>query len=159
MQPLCYARHQFPPEIIRRAVWLYLRFTLRYRDFEKLPAERNLNVSYETIRRCVLKFGPIYAYNLSQLRPRPSGTWHLNEMVVSAQGSGSSDNFAQHLGIDIGSVAPISIYEAPTILARCMNWPAPPTFSHPPIAVRRTGAWSWAPASSPRKANVVLFAR
>jgi transposase-like protein len=35
-------------------VWLYLRFTLSYRDVEDLLAERGLEVSYETIRRWVL---------------------------------------------------------------------------------------------------------
>jgi putative transposase len=39
MQPISYARHQFPPEIIRHATWLYLRFTLSYRDVEELLAE------------------------------------------------------------------------------------------------------------------------
>lgn len=34
MQPISYARHRFPPEVIRHAVWLYLRFTLSYRDVE-----------------------------------------------------------------------------------------------------------------------------
>ena len=43
MQPIFYARHQFPPEIIRHAVWLYLRFTLSYRDVEELLAERGLD--------------------------------------------------------------------------------------------------------------------
>ena len=57
MQPISYSRHQFPPEIIRHAVWLYLRFTLSYRDVEDLLAERSLDVSYETVRRWVLKFG------------------------------------------------------------------------------------------------------
>ena len=28
MPPISYARHQFPPEVIQRAVRLYLRFTL-----------------------------------------------------------------------------------------------------------------------------------
>jgi putative transposase len=37
-----------PPVIIRHAVWLYLRFTLSYRDVEDLLAERGLDVSYET---------------------------------------------------------------------------------------------------------------
>ncbi|GLS18096.1 IS6 family transposase [Labrys miyagiensis] len=86
MQPISYARHQFPPEIIRHGVWLYLRFTLSYRDVEELLAERGLEVSYETIRRWVLKFGPAFARNLRQLRPQPSATWHLDEMVVSIQG-------------------------------------------------------------------------
>jgi hypothetical protein len=33
-------------------------FTLRYRDVEELLAERGLEVSYESVRRWVLKFGP-----------------------------------------------------------------------------------------------------
>ena len=53
---ISFARHQFPPEIIRHAVWLYLRFTLSFRDVEDLLAERGLDVSYETVRRWVLKF-------------------------------------------------------------------------------------------------------
>ena len=32
------------------AVWLYLRFTLSYRDVEDLLAERGLDISYETVR-------------------------------------------------------------------------------------------------------------
>jgi putative transposase len=32
MQPIFYDRHRFPPEVIRHAIWLYLRFTLSYRD-------------------------------------------------------------------------------------------------------------------------------
>src|ERR1700724_3604862 len=35
MTPLCYRRHRFPPEIIQHAIWLYLRFTLSYRDVEE----------------------------------------------------------------------------------------------------------------------------
>jgi putative transposase len=86
MQPISYSRHRFPPELIRHAVWLYLRFTLSYRDVEELLAERGLDISYETIRRWVLKFGPAYARNLRRSRPRPSDQWHLDEMVVSIQG-------------------------------------------------------------------------
>jgi putative transposase len=46
----------FPP--IQHAIWLYLRFTLSYRDVEDLLAERGLEVSYESVRSWVLKFGP-----------------------------------------------------------------------------------------------------
>src|SRR5829696_4850221 len=42
MQPISYARHRFPPDVIRGAVSLYLRFTLGYRDVEELLAERGL---------------------------------------------------------------------------------------------------------------------
>jgi transposase-like protein len=86
MQPISYARHQFPAEVIQHAVWLYPRFTLSYRDVEELLAERGIETSYETVRRWVLKFGPAFARNLRHLRPRPAGTWHLDEMMISIQG-------------------------------------------------------------------------
>ena len=86
MAPLCYHRHRFPPEIIQRAIWLYLRFTLSYRDVEELLAERGLDISYETVRRWVLKFGPSIARRLRRRRPRPSDLWHLDEMVVRIAG-------------------------------------------------------------------------
>src|SRR5438552_18186280 len=70
MAPLSYRRHRFPPAIIQHAIWLYLRFTLSYRDVEELLAERGLDVSYETVRRGVLKFGPLIARKLRQGRPR-----------------------------------------------------------------------------------------
>lgn len=36
MATISYARHQFPPDVIRRAVWLYMRLTLSYRDVEDM---------------------------------------------------------------------------------------------------------------------------
>jgi transposase-like protein len=82
MAQLSYRRHRFPVSIIQHAIWLYLRFTLSYRDIEDLLAERGLDISYETVRRWVLKFGPLIARKLRQRRPRPSDRWHLDEMVV-----------------------------------------------------------------------------
>jgi putative transposase len=79
-------RHRFPPPIIQHAIWLYLRFTLSYRDVEELLAERGLEVSYETVRRWVLKFGPGFARRFRRSRPRPSDRWHLDEMVVRIVG-------------------------------------------------------------------------
>jgi putative transposase len=44
-----------PPPVpacdFRHAVWLYVRFTLSYRDVEDLLAARGPDVSYETVRR------------------------------------------------------------------------------------------------------------
>src|SRR2546421_3321199 len=86
MDQLSYRRHRFPPPIIRHAIWLYLQFTLSYRDVEELLADRGLQVSYETVRRWVLKFGPGIARKLRRCRPRPSDRWHLDEMVVRIAG-------------------------------------------------------------------------
>ena len=71
-----------PAVVIQHAVWLYLRFTLSYRDVEDLLAERGLDTSYETARRWVLKFGPAFARRLRQRRPKPSSRWHLDEMAI-----------------------------------------------------------------------------
>src|SRR5205085_10190849 len=86
MIPLSYSRHRFPPPVIQHAIWLYLRFTLSYRDVEDLLAARGLDISYETVRRWVLKFGPMIARRLRQRRVRPSGRWHLDEMVIRIAG-------------------------------------------------------------------------
>ena len=43
-------------------------------------------VSNESIRRWVLKFGPIIAKNLRAIRPKPHSRWHLDEMMISIAG-------------------------------------------------------------------------
>jgi hypothetical protein len=63
-----YARNWFPPVVIQHAVWLYGRFALSSHDVEDLLAERGLDISYETIRRWVLKFGPAIAWRLRRGR-------------------------------------------------------------------------------------------
>src|SRR5450432_1311090 len=83
---ISFARHQFAPAIIQHAVWLYVRFTLSFRDVEDLLAERGLDVSYETVRRWVSKFGTLFARELRRRRPRPTARWHLDEMAVMIAG-------------------------------------------------------------------------
>ena len=74
MQKISYAGYRFPPEVIHQAIWLYLRFTLSFRDVEDLLAERGIMVSYETVRRWVNYFGPIVAADLRKRRPKPHST-------------------------------------------------------------------------------------
>ena len=64
MTPISYRRHRFPPVVIQHAVWLYLRFTLSYRDVEELLSERGLDLSYESVHSWVVKFGPAIARRL-----------------------------------------------------------------------------------------------
>ena len=49
-------------------------------------AERGIVVSYETIKRWMLKFGPAIAANVRSRRTQPSGTWHLDEFFISIGG-------------------------------------------------------------------------
>src|SRR5918995_832937 len=87
MPPLSCSGYRFPPDIIQRAVWMYLRFTLSFRDVEELLAERGIVVTYESVRRWVLTFGPAIARRLRARRPRPHGRWHLDEMAVRIGGT------------------------------------------------------------------------
>src|ERR1700757_4102750 len=87
MVPLSARRHRFPAEIIQHAIWLYLRFTLSYRDVEELLAERGLDVSYETVRRWVLKFCSAIARRLPRRHPRSTDRWHFDEMAVRIAGT------------------------------------------------------------------------
>ncbi len=86
MTAISYRYCHFPPVIVQRAVWLYARFTLSFRDVEELLAERGIQVSYESIRRWVARFGPQIAHRLRHHRPRPHSQWHLDEMFVSMDG-------------------------------------------------------------------------
>ena len=55
MIKLSYRCHRFPSIVIQRAVWLYFRFSLSYRDVEDMLAERGIDVSYETVRRWAVR--------------------------------------------------------------------------------------------------------
>ena len=82
-KPVSYKRHRFPPQIIAHAVWLYFRFPLSLRLVEEMLLERGIAVSYETVRRWALKFGPAYARRLRRKAPSRRDIWHLDEVVVT----------------------------------------------------------------------------
>ena len=86
IKPVSFARHRFPPDVIRQVVWLYFRFTLSFRDVEDLMAQRGVDVSFETIRKWTRKFGRLFAENLRKSRSAPSSRWHLDERVVKIAG-------------------------------------------------------------------------
>jgi putative transposase len=83
---LSYKGHRYPVEVISHCVWLYFRFPLSFREVEELMLERDVIVSYETIRRWGVKFGQEYANSLRRRRPRPCGKWHLAEVLIKING-------------------------------------------------------------------------
>ena len=86
MKTSIYTRHRVHPDIIRRAVWMYFRFNLSFRDVEELMLERGVDVSYETIRRWVGKFGSTYAKRIKSRSESPSPIWHLDEVYTKING-------------------------------------------------------------------------
>jgi len=81
-----YHRHRFHSDIICRALWLYFRFNLSFRDVEEMMAERGVDVSYETIRQWVDKFGLTYAKRIKARCDKPSPVWHLDEIYTKING-------------------------------------------------------------------------
>ena len=86
MKNSIYTRHRFHPDVIRRAVWMYFRFNLSFRDVEELMIERGVEVSFETVRRWVDKFGSTYAKRLRSRSESPSPVWHLDEVYTKING-------------------------------------------------------------------------
>lgn len=86
IKSVSYKRHRFPAEIIAHAVWLYFRFPLSLRLVEEMLLERGIAVSYETVRRWALKFGPAYARCLRRKGPSRRDIWHLDKVVITIAG-------------------------------------------------------------------------
>ncbi len=78
------------PEIIRLAVMLYFRFPLSLRNVEDPLHERGIEVSHETVRFWLLRFGSLFAAEIRRRRVdqmRSSrGSWHLDEVFVKVNG-------------------------------------------------------------------------
>jgi len=49
-------------------------------------AQRGIEASYEAIRCWTPKFGRAFARNLRRSRPKPTGRWRLDEIVVKIRG-------------------------------------------------------------------------
>ncbi|OTP78446.1 IS6 family transposase [Caballeronia sordidicola] len=81
-----YHGHRFPPAVISCAVRWYFRFQLRLRDIEELLFEREVVVTYETIRCWCDKFGKGFAQRVKATRCKPGSIGHLDEMFVSLRG-------------------------------------------------------------------------
>jgi IS6 family transposase len=91
---------QFQPEVILMAVGWYLRFSLSYRDFEELLAERGLSVDHVTVWRFVQRYAPELERHLRRhLKPtndswrdvrageRVKGKWVYSYRAVDSNGA------------------------------------------------------------------------
>jgi putative transposase len=60
---------------------------LSLRLVEEMLLERGVLVSYETVRRWALKFGPDYVRRLRQNPPSRHDTWHLDAVAIQIAGN------------------------------------------------------------------------
>ena len=62
---------QFPKDVILFAVFLYIRYTVSYRDLEEIMAERGVTVDHATLNRWVAKYSPLIAH-IARRRKAPA---------------------------------------------------------------------------------------
>ncbi|MDC1482554.1 IS6 family transposase, partial [Ascidiaceihabitans sp.] len=79
------------PEIIRLAVMMYVRFPLSLRNVEDLLHGRGIDISHETVRFWLNRFGPLFAAEIrrnrvSRMRSYSNWQWHLDEVFVKIDG-------------------------------------------------------------------------
>ena len=65
---------------------MYFRFNLNFQDVEELMIERGVDVSYETIRKWVDKFGSQYVKRIKSRFKPPSPVWHLDDVYTKING-------------------------------------------------------------------------
>jgi putative transposase len=83
---ISFKRHRFPKDIITTAVRWYPRYKLSFSDVSEFLLERGVNVSRETIREWVQKFGPQIGDILNIKRRKIGKRWHLDETYLKVAG-------------------------------------------------------------------------
>ena len=86
MKVSIYHRRRFHSDVIKRVIWLYFRFNLSLREIEELMTERGVDVSYETIRRWINRYGSVFAKRIKSRAQNPSPRWHLDEVYTKING-------------------------------------------------------------------------
>lgn len=81
-----FSGYRHPGAVITMAVRWYIRYKLSLRDITELLIERGVNVSHESIREWVLKFGPEIANTLDQKRRGIGFRWHVDETYMKVSG-------------------------------------------------------------------------
>ena len=76
------------PKIIRLAVMYYVRYPLSFRQVEDILHERGIDISHETVRFWVDRFGAKFAKEIRKKRvgQHSNWQWHLDEVFVKING-------------------------------------------------------------------------
>jgi hypothetical protein len=109
--------------IIQQAMWLYLRFTLSFRDVEDLLAERGVIVTYETVRRWVNHFGAKIAADPRKRLPIPHTTWRLTARTSTIDGSPRERWTKNHRSVFVSLGPPF------TMRSKTITWSRSAAFS------------------------------
>jgi putative transposase len=77
---------QFPKDVILFAVFFYVRYTVSYRDLEKIMAERGVTVDHATLNRWVAEYSPLIANSARRRKVPANRSWRMYETYVKVRG-------------------------------------------------------------------------
>lgn len=79
----------FPKSVILYAVFFYVRYSVSYRDFQEITAERGVDIDHATLNRWGVRYSPQIAVQ-AQIRKRPTrGSWCVDETYIKIKGKWS----------------------------------------------------------------------
>ncbi|MGO1164042.1 IS6 family transposase [Brucella sp. C7-11G] len=75
-----------PKSVIVYAVFIYVRYSVSYRELQEIMAERGEEVDHATLNRWVVRYSPQIAAR-AQSRKRPTlGSWRVDETYIKVKG-------------------------------------------------------------------------
>ena len=76
----------FPKCIVLQTLFLYLRYSLSYRDIEELLKERGVELDHATVQRWVVKYTPILDMDFQKRKKAIGTSWRMDETYIKVKG-------------------------------------------------------------------------
>ena len=76
----------FPKCVVLQAVYLYLRYSLSYRDVEELMDERGVHIDHSTVQRWVVKYTGMLEGAFRKKKNVVGTSWRMDETYIKVKG-------------------------------------------------------------------------
>ncbi|MDP5211257.1 IS6 family transposase [Microbulbifer sp. 2205BS26-8] len=76
----------YPKNVILYAVFFYVRYTVSYRDLEKIMQERRVTVDHATLNRWVVKYSSQIAKEAKKKKRLVGTSWRMDETYIKLKG-------------------------------------------------------------------------
>jgi putative transposase len=76
---------QFPKEVIRFAVFFYVRYMVSSRDLVEIMAERGVTVDHATLNRWVAKYSPLIVNEARRRKTTSIRFYRMRSRAIAAQ--------------------------------------------------------------------------
>ena len=76
----------YPKGVILYVVFFYDRYAVSYRDLKEIMAERGVKVDHTTLKRWVIKFSPLIAFEAQRRKFATNNSWRMDETYIKVKG-------------------------------------------------------------------------